>query len=81
MSEKHCETCVCGRRAPVQGDYSNPRRAPGTVTWTEHLEAYAGYAARFGTSQSAERLAQRGGFGYKEMTDMLGHEPVTWCCR
>lgn len=87
--EKHCETCICGRRAPVQGDdgagyppgspYHRPgAKGPGTVAWTEHLEAYSSYAARFGHSQSAERLAERGGFGYQEMTDFLGHEPTTW---
>ena len=74
----HCPTCICGRRAPVQGDYGKTRRAPGTVTWAEHEEAYTAYAARFGTSQSAERLAERGGFGYQEMTHFLGHEPTTW---
>lgn len=64
------------RRAPVQG---KPReRAPGTISWREHLEAYASYAAQFGTSQSAERLAERGGFGYEELTNLLGHEPTTW---
>lgn len=79
----HCPTCICGRRAPVQGE-RGPRRGekpPGTVSWEEHLEAYAPYAARYGVSQSPERMAERGGFGYWEMTDLLGHEPVTWSVR
>jgi hypothetical protein len=81
---KHCDTCICGRRAPVQGNgcyvpRGDPReKGPGTVTWAEHLEAYATYASRYGTSQSAERLAERGGFGFGEITDLLGHEPKTW---
>lgn len=82
--ERHCPTCYCGKRAPVQGEYAGKRgeaRAAGTVTWEEHLEAYAGYAAKFGSSQSAERLAERAGFGYHEMTDFLGHEPTTWMPR
>jgi len=75
MSEKHCDTCICGRRAPVQEDDD---RGPGTITWKEHLLAYSGYAARYGTAQSAERLAQRGGFGYGELKLFLGREPTTW---
>lgn len=80
---QHCPTCICGRRAPVQREYKGkrPDKPPGTVTWEEHLKAYEGYAARYGTSQSAERLAERGGFGYWEITDMLGHEPETWSVR
>lgn len=35
-------------------------------------------SARYGAGQSAERLAERGGFGYWELTDLLGHEPKTW---
>ena len=77
--EQHCPTCVCGRRAPVQGDYRV--RPAGTVAWWEHLEAYTAYAARYGKSQSAERLAERAGFGYQEMTTLLGHEPTTWSVR
>jgi hypothetical protein len=75
------------RRVPVQGDgnYSlrpdDPRRAgahyPGTVTWEERCEAWVGYAKRY-SGQDAERIAERGGFGYAEMTEYMGHEPVTW---
>lgn len=75
---QHCPSCICGRRAPVQGDHGKRRRASGTVTWAEHEEAYTAYAAQYGTRQSAERLAERAGFGYQEMTELLGHEPTTW---
>lgn len=78
MSDQHCPSCTCGRRAPVQGEYSEPRRASGTVAWSEHMEAYEAYAAKYGTGQSAARLAERGGFGYREIADLLGHEPTTW---
>lgn len=78
LAEAHCPSCTCGRRAPVQAEYGQERRAPGTVAWAEHLEAYEEYAAQFGTNQSAERLAARGGFGYREITTFLGHEPTTW---
>lgn len=67
------------RRAPVQAEWESDRkRVAGTITWEEHLEAYADYAKRYGTSQSAERLAERGGFGYDELVDHLGHAPTTW---
>lgn len=64
------------RRAPVQGEW--PSRPSGTVSWWEHEQAYEDYRRRFGNGQTAERLAERGGFGYSEMTDHLGHEPTTW---
>lgn len=79
---KHCPTCICGRRAPVQSDEGKPKdqqkRGPGTIAWIEHLTAWSAYAAKYGTGQSAERLAERGGFGYGELIMFLGHEPTTW---
>ncbi len=83
MSEKHCETCVCGRRAPVQGDHrtcENPH-GPGTVSWTEHCLAMSGYAREYGQGQTAERMAERGGLSYYELTLYLGREPTTWAPR
>lgn len=60
------------RRAPVQGD--RPVRAAGTVPWATHLLAWEGYAAAGHGSQSAERVAERGGFGYRELQCALaGH--------
>lgn len=77
-----CPTCICGKRAPVQGDYGSGHslktRGPGSITWAEHLLAWSGYAAQYGTSQSAERMAERGGFSYVELGMFLGHEPETW---
>lgn len=66
------------RRANVQGDYHRGGRKPGTITWSEHLEAFEGYAKRYGRDQSAQRLHERGGFGYEELVLFLGHEPKTW---
>lgn len=78
MSEHpECPTCICGKRAVVQDDRDHKKPA-GSITWAEHLEAYAAYSARYGTSQSAERLNERGGFGYGELVMFLGHEPKTW---
>ena len=74
--EKHCPTCICGRRAPVQGDRGG--RGPGTIAWSEHLLAWSAYAGKYGRGQSAERMAERAGFSYLELVDFLGHEPTTW---
>lgn len=75
--EQHdCPTCTCFHRVPMQGDDrgTDAERPDGSITWSEHLEAYAHY----GHSQSAERIAERGGFGYDEFTKMVGREPTTW---
>ena len=80
--KNHCPTCICGRRAPVQGDrgvpFSSRKRGDGSITWGEHLEVYAVYHAQHGGHQTAERLAERGGFGYQEATKLLGRELKTW---
>jgi len=75
----HCASCTCGRRAPVQED-RHLKRGLGTVSWAEHLEAWGNYVSAYGRSrsQSAESLAQRGGFGYGELIDLLRREPLTW---
>jgi hypothetical protein len=66
------------RRAPVQSDHTFRGRVAGTITWDEHEEAWNDYAKRYGTEQSAERVAERGGFGYDELIDHLKREPRTW---
>ena len=81
MSEKHCPTCICGRRAPVQGEpqrHLRPSRGPGTISWEEHERAWAAYAQQYGRDQSAQRIADRGGFGWYELVELLGREPTTW---
>lgn len=59
------------RRFPIQGDRITRRgryeRIPATsVPWAEAEIAYRTYSHLFGTSQSLERLAERGGFGRAE---------------
>ena len=46
--------------APVQGF---PRRIP----WDMHLQAWESYARKYGTDQSPQRIAERGGFGTTEL--------------
>jgi hypothetical protein len=76
------------RRTTMQGDGayytlpSHPAHAgshpPGTIDWSEHLEIWQAYDKRYHCRQSAEIIAERGGFGFAEATDLLGHEPMTW---
>jgi hypothetical protein len=44
---------------------------PCTIPWWLAEEAYKYYAELFGTSQSLERLAERGGFGRRELLKLL----------
>lgn len=55
----------------------SPEHHAGTVSWEEHVEAWTDYAKRY-RGQTAERLAQRGGFGYAEISEHLGRPPTTW---
>ena len=69
------------KRAPVQGDYNRATRryeGAGSIAWAEHVEAWEDYARRYGRDQSAERIAERGGFGYAELVDHLKRAPATW---
>jgi len=74
------------RRAPVQGigdgrSITPTSRPPGTVPWLVHMQAFEAYARHFGLGQSAERLAERGGFSYGEMQCLLaGHSPIRSAC-
>ncbi|WP_053092016.1 hypothetical protein [Stenotrophomonas maltophilia] len=49
------------RRAPVQGYHGE------TIPWRVHGLAWEAYAKKYGKQQSAERIAERGGFGCEEM--------------
>lgn len=65
-------------RAPVQGDGHGPR---GTVPWSTHALAWEGYRAAGHGGQSAERIAERQGFSYREIQCALaGHYNDAWRC-
>lgn len=55
----------------------DPGSVPGSISWVEHEEAWMGYAARY-PGQSAQRMAERGGFSWWELCEFLGHAPTTW---
>lgn len=70
QSWKHGE--IAGvTRADFRGRLVVP---PGTIPWDVHLNAWAGYAKAGHGAQSAERINERGGFGYREVQcALLGH--------
>lgn len=54
-----------GKTAPVQS------QKRGQIPWDVHVHAWQVYAALGHRSQSAKRIAERGGFGYLELCLML----------
>lgn len=71
-----CPTCQEERRAPTlrgfYGRHSDPAKdlpggREGWVPWAIHIDAWKGYAEAGHGDQSAERVAERGGFGYREI--------------
>lgn len=64
------------RPFPIQISYTGPYKGckPCTIPWWLAEVVYAEYAKRFGTSQSIERLAERGGFGRNEVIKLLKGE-------
>ena len=66
-------------RAPVQADRERPA---GTIPWEVHDEAHHGYARATFNGQSVVKIAERGGFGYRELQCALaGHYGLCWGCR
>lgn len=67
-----------------------PGGVTGTIPWHVHMKAWEGYVAAGQGSWSAERMAERGGFSYREVQcclrgcynecgpdhDFSDHEPV-----
>jgi hypothetical protein len=72
---------VTERRAPAQSDYwkskDSPEHLPDTISWEEHDQIWQLYAAKYGKGQSAERIAERGGFGWNEIAKLTGSAPKT----
>ncbi len=73
------------RPFPIQGGYNWGRDKtdrpiihypPCTIPWWLAEEAYRIYSAKFGTSQSLERLAERGGFDRTELIWLLNGMPT-----
>lgn len=58
------DTTRLKKSVPFQGD---GQTKAGLITFEAHLRAFGVYSALYGSGQSAERLAQRGGFGVYEL--------------
>lgn len=65
---------------PIQGgtnwnckrnDRPVKRYPPSLIPWWLAEKAYKTYSQKFGTGQSLERLAERGGFGREELIWLL----------
>jgi hypothetical protein len=56
--------------APIQVE-RYPNYGRGEIPYEVAEEAYKEYAAKYGTSQSLERLNERGGFGWAELAILL----------
>ena len=57
---------------PIQAGYSTTTAPPHPlrIPWSVAEKAYCAYARLYGTQQSLERLAERGGFGGGEMDEL-----------
>jgi hypothetical protein len=62
-------------RAPVQ---KGPLGPAGTIAWEEHERIWRAYAAKYRNGQTAERIAERGGFGHGEILMLTGGLPQTF---
>jgi len=66
------------RPFPIQGEpgyVGNPDKGqPGFIPWWLAELAYQEYSKQFGTSQSLQKLADRGGFGRKELIFLIRGE-------
>jgi hypothetical protein len=63
---------------PIQGEQDSGRieRPPGQIPWAIAELAYKQYSEFYGTSQSLEKLASRGGFGWTELVYLLRGEKI-----
>lgn len=59
------------KKFPIQVQSQECRQGSAEVPLHIAEEAYKEYAARYGTSQSLERLGERGGFGIFELAELL----------
>lgn len=56
---------------PIQRSYTKQKPHPTSIPWEVADLAYSVYSNLYGRDQSLERMAERGGFGAKEMDELL----------
>lgn len=59
------------RPFPIQAESPYTKHPPSFIPWWLAEIAYVYYAKRYGKDQSLERLAERGGFGRRELLILL----------
>ena len=62
------------KRFPIQAEYSPKKLVATEIPWWLAEVAYKHYTQLFGSQQSLERLAERGGFGRDELLRLLRKE-------
>ena len=60
------------RQFPIQGE--TPKQQKTYIPWWLAEIAYEYYSERFGNDQSLERIAERGGFGRRELVWFIRKE-------
>jgi len=58
----------------LRSSHFEPHHPACTIPWWLAEIAYTEYSRRYGTSQSLERLAERGGFGREELLSLIRRE-------
>lgn len=66
---------IQGAKVTTRDDQGVPTKpGPSTIPWWLAEIAYECYSGSYGTSQSLERLAERGGFGRDELVNLIRKE-------
>lgn len=60
------------KQFPIQGEFFGTKYlSPTIIPWWLAEIAYEYYAKKYGTQQSLDRLAERGGFGRDELIRLI----------
>lgn len=71
------------KMAKIQGEGRRngftPEDIPdGWISWEEHYMAWQTWAHSRREPVPAEQIDREGGFGYRQVASLLGHNPVSW---
>jgi len=69
--------------AQIQGEGQRNGRTTddipdGFISWDEHYLAWGVWSKRQRVAHSAEEVERMGGLSYRQVAELLGHNPVTW---
>lgn len=74
---RNCQKYLVALTEPKERLFPIQDGHPG-VPWSAAEVAYKSYSRQFGTTQSLERLAKRGGFGLHEFSCLYLDVPYPW---